>query len=104
MRMVGDGVGELIARAVAPGNEELIPDLARRFRQRYYAFPVLATRPFPGVASTLGALGPRPKAVATNKPGDLARTILERLHHRVRDQLGDQGRERIDHRRNDLGH
>ena len=72
---VGSGVHELLRRAGAAGD---LDDIARRYRAAYAAKPVSHTRPYLKVRETLQALACR-KAVATNKPGALARTIVERL-------------------------
>jgi phosphoglycolate phosphatase len=72
---VGSGVHELLRRAGAVGD---LDELARRYRAEYTASPVSHTRPYLGVKETLRAL-PVAKAVATNKPGALARTIVDRL-------------------------
>jgi len=72
---VGSGVHELLRRAGATGDLE---DVARRYRAAYAEAPVVRTAPYLGVRETLERTDVF-KAVATNKPGDLARTIVERL-------------------------
>jgi phosphoglycolate phosphatase len=72
---VGSGVHELLRRAGAVGD---LDEVARRYRAEYATDPVSHTRPYAGVLATLRAL-PCKKAVATNKPGALSRTIVERL-------------------------
>jgi phosphoglycolate phosphatase len=72
---VGSGVHELLRRAGATGD---LDEVARRYRAEYAADPISHTRPYVGVAATLRALSCK-KAVATNKPGGLSRTIVERL-------------------------
>jgi phosphoglycolate phosphatase len=73
---VGAGVRVLLERAgVAPG---AVDDAAVRFRAEYGAQPCKHTRPYLRVRETLRALA-CDKAVATNKPGELSRTIVERL-------------------------
>jgi phosphoglycolate phosphatase len=73
---VGAGVRVLLSRAgVADA------DLDRRaaeLRAHYAAHPVKHTRPYLRVRETLRAIA-CDKAVATNKPGALSRTILSRL-------------------------
>lgn len=78
-RMVGDGVAELITRAVGPAELERVTELVEHFRRRYIASPAAATRLFAKVPETLARFDGRPLAVATNKPGALARLILDRL-------------------------
>ena len=74
-RWVGSGVTELLRRAGAGGD---LDDLARRYRAAYAASPVAHTRPYLRVKETLARL-PMAKAIATNKPGQLARTIVDKL-------------------------
>jgi phosphoglycolate phosphatase len=74
-RFVGAGVHELLRRAGASGDLDAI---AARYRAAYAAQPVRHTRPYLRVKETLRLLG-ADKAVATNKPGGLARAIVERL-------------------------
>ncbi len=79
-RMVGRGVHELVANALGGNVEDrgLIERIAVSYRSKYAAQPVRRTTPYLGVRETLAQL-PGKKAVATNKPGGLARTILDRL-------------------------
>ena len=73
---VGSGVRVLLERAgVAPAD---LDDAAARFRDHYAAQPCKHTRPYLRVRETLRAIG-CDKAVATNKPGNLSRTILDKL-------------------------
>jgi phosphoglycolate phosphatase len=74
-RWVGSGVHELLRRAGAAGD---LDDLARRYRAQYAKVPVRHTRPYLRVKESLRALTVD-KAVATNKPGALARTIVDKL-------------------------
>jgi phosphoglycolate phosphatase len=73
---VGSGVTKLLERAgVAPG------DLAAahaRFLAEYAAQPCKHTRPYLRVRETLRSISAE-KAIATNKPGQLARAILDKL-------------------------
>jgi phosphoglycolate phosphatase len=72
---VGSGVHELLRRAGAKGDLE---EVARRYRAAYAAQPTKRTATYLGVRETLRRIGGA-KAVATNKPGALSRTIVERL-------------------------
>jgi phosphoglycolate phosphatase len=74
-RWVGAGVRELLRRAGADGD---LDSLARRYREEYAAVPVRHTRPYLRVKETLARLT-QAKAIATNKPGALARTIVAKL-------------------------
>jgi len=79
IRMVGAGASQLVERAVGPIEPSRARELTVKFRARYTEEPVIDTRMYPGVAETMAALGKFTKAVVTNKPGRLARTILTEL-------------------------
>ncbi len=77
---VGDGVGMLLARALAEARvparpEEVLPVYLDIYRRGM----LNETRLYPGVAETLPLLEGYALAVLTNKPGDMARAILEGL-------------------------
>jgi phosphoglycolate phosphatase len=73
---VGSGVRVLLECAgVAP---DALAESVLRFRGHYEAQPCKHTRPYLRVRETLRAID-CDKAVATNKPGELSRTILGRL-------------------------
>jgi phosphoglycolate phosphatase len=80
---VGDGAARLVERALpagaAPGAD--LDDLTARFRLHYARAVCVETRPYPGIVDALGRLAAagRPMAVLTNKPGDLARSLLRAL-------------------------
>jgi phosphoglycolate phosphatase len=74
---VGEGARRLVERAVGPHQELVEPALAAWWKH-YEAHCLDATRPYPGVPALLAGAG-RPLAVHTNKPGKLARRILEGL-------------------------
>jgi phosphoglycolate phosphatase len=75
---VGSGIGELVRRALPPDKQHLHEEVATRYRRRYLEWPVRRTSLYLDVKPTLEKL-PGEKAVATNKPGALARRILEEL-------------------------
>jgi phosphoglycolate phosphatase len=78
---VGDGAAKLVARAVGPTTEVDQALLLERFKAQYAANVCVATRPYPGIVGALeryAATG-TPLAVVTNKPGDLARSLLDAL-------------------------
>jgi phosphoglycolate phosphatase len=77
--MIGKGVTHLVTQAIGPGHLEHLDAVTTTFRHRYRERPVGRTRLYPGVAETLATLGPVAKAIATNKPGYLARSIVEQL-------------------------
>lgn len=73
---VGSGVKVLLERAGVAATD--VDARAGEFRAHYAAQPAKHTRPYLRVRETLRAIG-CDKAIATNKPGDLSRTILLRL-------------------------
>lgn len=77
--MIGKGVTHLVTQAIGPAHREHLEAVTATFRHRYRERPVGRTRLYPGVAETLAALGPCAKAIATNKPGYLARSVVELL-------------------------
>ncbi|HEX2571092.1 MAG TPA: HAD-IA family hydrolase [Polyangia bacterium] len=77
--MIGKGVTHLVTQAVGPAHLEHLEAVTATFRHYYREHPVGRTRLYPGVAETLAGLGPASKAIATNKPGYLARSIVELL-------------------------
>jgi phosphoglycolate phosphatase len=80
---VGDGAAKLVERAL-PDDEHAhpeVPDLVERFRRHYAQAVCVETRPYPGIVDLLqriAASGGK-MAVLTNKPGDLARSLLQAL-------------------------
>jgi phosphoglycolate phosphatase len=82
-RMVGDGARELIRRALAPSGADGAREEAAfgRFLASYRENVCVASQLYPGVVEGLAALRSDGAALAvvTNKPGDLARTLLGTL-------------------------
>ncbi len=74
---VGEGARVLLARAVAPHDHLVEPALAAWW-PHYEAHCLDRTRPYEGIPALLAGAG-RVLAVHTNKPGRLARRILEGL-------------------------
>jgi phosphoglycolate phosphatase len=77
MGLVGSGSRELVRRA---GGDDATFD---RFVAHYRQNPLKRSTPYLGVKETLSAL-PQLKAVATNKPGAIARALMDGLgldHH-----------------------
>ncbi len=74
---VGEGARVLLAKAVAPRDELVEPALAA-WRTHYAAHCLDRTAPYPGVGPLLAGAG-RTLAVHTNKPGAMARRILDGL-------------------------
>ena len=77
-RRVGRGLEILMEEAVGDAN---IAEGVRLFREQYPKVFLDKTRILPGVAATIRALKARGKrlAVATNKPSDFSRRILDHL-------------------------
>ncbi|HSY40913.1 MAG TPA: HAD-IA family hydrolase [Polyangia bacterium] len=82
-RMVGDGARELIRRALAASPSDAAGEEAvfGRFLASYRENVCVASQLYPGVVEGLAALRADGAALAvvTNKPGDLARTLLAAL-------------------------
>lgn len=79
--MIGDGMPTLLARALAARFRPSDPALLARFEADYLANVAVASKPYPGTVETLSALrdaGWR-MAVATNKPEQAARHLLQAL-------------------------
>lgn len=80
--MVGDGARVLVRRAVGrPTEDPLVSAVLQTFLDAYSADPTPATRVAEGADALLEALARRriPAAVCTNKPGPLARVIVDRM-------------------------
>jgi phosphoglycolate phosphatase len=75
---IGSGVRELIRRALPARMHPQLDEVVAKYRARYLQWPTRRTALYLGVKQTLEQL-PGDKAVATNKPGALARRILEEL-------------------------
>jgi phosphoglycolate phosphatase len=76
-QLVGEGARRLVSRAVAPREDLVEPALAAWWRH-YEAHLLDRTRPYPCVPEALAQAG-RTLAIHTNKPGRLARRILDGL-------------------------
>jgi phosphoglycolate phosphatase len=74
---VGDGAVALVTRAIAP-REQLLETAVALWREHYSRHLLDHTRLYPGIAAVLGSAR-IPLAVHTNKPGSMARKILEGL-------------------------
>jgi phosphoglycolate phosphatase len=74
---VGDGAVALVSRAIAP-REHLLEEALALWREHYGRHLLDHTRLYPGIAAVLGSAR-IPLAVHTNKPGAMARRILDGL-------------------------
>jgi phosphoglycolate phosphatase len=75
--MIGNGARVLLERAVSP-HAQLLETALAAWREHYAAHLLDSTRLYPGIAEALAGAG-RALAVLTNKPGPMARQILEGL-------------------------
>lgn len=75
---VGDGARNLVARTLGPEHHALFEPALAEFFRFYGAHLVEATRPYPGIPALLQRLDGA-RAVLTNKPGELARALCQRL-------------------------
>jgi phosphoglycolate phosphatase len=82
LSFIGEGAARLVGRAVAPADHLLEPVLAS-WRAHYEAHLLDHTRLYPGMGAVL-ASATVPMAVHTNKPGGMARRILDGLGVRSR--------------------
>ncbi len=69
-RFVGEGVSNLVQRALPPGREDLFEPIIADYRVRYGEHMMRATRPYPGIEAALLQLQRKqlPLAVLSNKP------------------------------------
>jgi phosphoglycolate phosphatase len=75
---VGDGAANLVRRALGPEHGHLLEPALARWWEHYRVHLLDHTRLYPGIAALLDAARV-PLAVHTNKPGELAREILDGL-------------------------
>jgi phosphoglycolate phosphatase len=80
-QMIGDGLGALLARACTARGQVLTPELSEAFMADYHAHAADQTRVYEGVLPTLRnmVVDGWCIAVCTNKPEDIARSILRKL-------------------------
>jgi phosphoglycolate phosphatase len=76
--MIGDGLTTLLKRALGQQHVHRLEEARELFRTFYDAHLVDQTRPYDGMRELLEHLK-RPMGVATNKPGNWARVICQRL-------------------------
>jgi phosphoglycolate phosphatase len=80
-RMVGDGVDALLQRACAARGQTVTSEISAAFKADYHAHAADKTRVYDGVLTTLRnmVVDGWCIAVCTNKPEEMARTILQTL-------------------------
>ena len=79
-RMVGEGAGVLVRRALTAAGLDLDPASLPRFLELYDARLLNTTRPYPGIPAALAALAAAATlAVLTNKPLAPSRRLLDAL-------------------------
>jgi phosphoglycolate phosphatase len=80
-RMVGEGAGVLVGRAIASSGAAVEPrEALPLFLDIYDRLLPGTTRPYPGIPEVLDGVDPSvPLAVLTNKPTDATRKILDEL-------------------------
>jgi phosphoglycolate phosphatase len=82
-RFVGDGVTNLVRRALpaGSGDEETVAACVAEMREQYGLRLIGATRPYPGIPELLAELGARrlKTAVLSNKPDRATRTLVAML-------------------------
>jgi phosphoglycolate phosphatase len=76
--LVGEGVRNLIERALPLGRADLVDAVMAAYRPYYLAHLLDATRPFPGIPEMLAAIRV-PMAILSNKPDEPTRQIVEAL-------------------------
>jgi phosphoglycolate phosphatase len=76
--MVGEGIGELVRRAVGARSDELLAAVAQTYRAAYRACGHAKTRIYPGIEALLTALNGRgvPLAVLSNKRDEFTRSLV----------------------------
>ncbi len=79
--LVGEGVGQLVGKAIPPGNDARIDEIGKRYRARYRENLIALSRPYDGIVALLDALRARGDrlGVVTNKPQALAELVADRL-------------------------
>ncbi|MCP3139802.1 HAD family hydrolase [Pyxidicoccus xibeiensis] len=86
LRFVGEGVKELVRRAVPAGRDDLLEPVLATYRARYDTHLFDRTAPYPGVVEVLAALaedGVR-LGVLSNKSDGFVKRLVERLLPGVR--------------------
>jgi len=79
-RMVGNGMRNLIVRAVPEGTGPAVVDeCAKKATEAYAEKPAVSTRPYPGVEALLDGLEARgvPFSIISNKPDALTRLVVD---------------------------
>jgi phosphoglycolate phosphatase len=81
--MVGDGIAQLVRRALPPGSfdESVVADVIQMMRREYATRWTATTRPFPGIPELIDRLRARRihTSVLSNKPDNATRQIVDEL-------------------------
>src|SRR5258706_10754482 len=75
---IGEGAERLVRRSLGPSHEDLLPEALKSWRAEYARRLLVKTRPYPGIPELL-LVPPEARGVLTNKPGGVAREILQGL-------------------------
>ena len=84
---VGDGVRKLLQRAFEDQSQGLYDQALKVFRKHYLAHLLDSTQFYPGVLEVLDHFKNKKKAIATNKPFEYTRNIIDGLGVRSRFDL-----------------
>lgn len=79
IKMVGEGITRLVEKIVGNNNAAIKGAALERFIKYYSEHLTDFTRPYPGVVTTLEALGGYKKAVISNKRESLSKKLLDQL-------------------------
>lgn len=77
--LVGEGVSKLISKVVGGKDSPVYDDVLKRFTEHYSAHLSDNSIPYPGVVGVLEELGPRKKAVVSNKREAMSKKLLSDL-------------------------
>jgi phosphoglycolate phosphatase len=81
--MVGDGITQLVRRAIPPGclDESVVADVIHLMRREYATRWTATTRPFPGIPQLIDRLRAQRifTAVLSNKPDEATQEIVSEL-------------------------
>ncbi len=89
--MVGWGLAQLVRKALPPdrSDDALVRECLKAMKDRYARYPVVDTKPYPGIVDLLNEVAGRgyPQAIFSNKADELTQVIVERTLPRNRLQF-----------------